>query len=131
MFLKGIFRQVISVLFLSIYCFSLSPISFIEDNLFEDNIDCATSCCEHHSQVLYCENLFQDSDIKCTHTSHVLSLEERCSVENYVITSDKGVLNDVYAQEFKLYNTNVIDKTEFIHLDDNSTYLNKSPPYLS
>ena len=131
MFLKGTFRQVISVLFLSIYCFSLSPISFIEDNLFEDNIDCATSCCEHHSQVLYCGNIFQDSDIKCSHTSHVLSLEERCSVENYIITSDKVVLNNAFKSDFELYNTNVIYKTEFIYLDDNSTYLNKSPPYLS
>ena len=80
---------------------------------------------------MYCDNLFQDSDKKCTHTSHVLSLEERCSVENYIINSDKVVLNNAFKNDFELYNTNVIYKTEFIYLDDNSTYLNKSPPYLS
>lgn len=131
MFLKGTFRQVIGVLFLSIYCFSLLPIFFIEDNLFEDNLNCSTSCCEHHSQVLYCENLFQDSDKKCTHESHVVSSEERCSVQNYIITSDKVVLNDAFKNDFELYNTNIIYKNEFIYLDDISTYLNKSPPYLS
>tara|TARA_B100000945_G_scaffold310928_1_gene303467 strand:+ start:985 stop:1365 length:381 start_codon:yes stop_codon:yes gene_type:complete len=126
MFLKGIFRQVISVLFLSIYCFSLTPISF-----FEQNTDCTTSCCEHHSQVLYCENLFQDLDISCTHESHVLTLEERCTAEDYVAISDKVVLNNACKQDVKLYNKDVIYKIGFIHLDDNITYLNKSPPYLS
>ena len=84
MFLKGIAREIISVFFVSIYCISLSPISF-----FNDHIESTTSCCEHHSQVLYCENLFQDLDISCSHESHVLILEERCDAGDCFTTSEK------------------------------------------
>ena len=125
MFLKGIAREIISVFFVSIYCISLSPISF-----FNDHIESTTSCCEHHSQVLYCENLFQDLDISCSHESHVLILEERCDVGDCFTTSEKVVLNNAFRQYLALYNTDIFDRSEFIYLHDDITCLNKSPPYL-
>ena len=123
---NNILHQIISVLVLVIYMISLSPHIILHDHNHDHNHD-------HSHELSYCDNLFQDSDYNtnCSHQSHVINLKERCHICDHCTNFDKVVFNHSIPFDIPVCNVDIIEIYQSLYLHDETTYPNKSPPYIS
>tara|TARA_B100000965_G_C19403431_1_gene674294 strand:- start:464 stop:832 length:369 start_codon:yes stop_codon:yes gene_type:complete len=120
MFLEGVVNRIISMLFLAIYCISLSPFLFHNHNH------------DHEHQVLFCEEIAIndfDSQNYCTHESHVLKGEEACNICDHLTIQDKIVSNNTLSQSILFGSSEAMQRIEAVYLYERNTFLNKSPPF--
>ena len=121
MFAKGIIYQIFSLLLLGVYAICLSPNSFHNHDHNHD-----------HNHELYCENFFVKrlaEDIICSHSSHVQQLKVICKICNYFNGQETLVLKAISHQILLCYTLYTIPISEMLFLQENTNYLNKSPPF--
>jgi len=119
MFAKGIIYQIFTLLLLGVYAICLSPNSFHNHN-------------HDHNHKLYCEDFFVknlDEDTICSHTSHLKPSKVICEICNYFNGQETIVLKTISHQIAICYTLDNIPISEMLFLQDNTNYLNKSPPF--
>ena len=127
---NNILHQIISVLVIVVYMISLLPHIILHNHSDDHSHD----DCHHASHELsFCDNLFKEADYKtnCSHQSHVINLKEGCHICDHFTVSDKAVFANIIQYGTVFVNIDIIEKYQPIYLHDNTTYLNKSPPYIS
>ena len=123
--ITGVLNKILSVVLLVIYCITVSPY-FLFHNHDHNHKD-------HNHELSHCEYTLQKSnDTKnCSHQSHILNLKHKCHICDYVSFFDKVICAKALNFSIAFLNIDILQISYCLLLDDNTIYLNKSPPYLS
>jgi len=119
-------NQLMSILVLLIYLFGSSSIFLFHNHNDEDHHH------HHHQDLLFCENLHQDSpnDSDCAHDSHIITLKERCAVCDHLSNFKPVILDRIIKSNIEF---SFLDRGQLfisLYLNDSSNTLNKSPPFI-
>tara|TARA_B100000214_G_scaffold274157_1_gene204285 strand:- start:285 stop:680 length:396 start_codon:yes stop_codon:yes gene_type:complete len=130
--IKGVFNKILSVILLVIYCITISPYFLFHnhDHHHSHNHDHHHS---HNHELSNCEYALQKANNtkNCSHQSHILNLKHKCHICDYVSYFDKAICAKALNFSIAFLNIDILQISYCLLLDDNTIYLNKSPPYLS
>ena len=120
---KVAFNKMFSVMLLVIYCITISPYFLFHNH--DHNHD-------HNHELSHCEYTLQKSnDTKnCSHQSRILNLKHKCHICDYVSYFDNAICAKALNFSIAFLNIDILQISYYLLLDDNTIYLNKSPPYL-
>ena len=125
---RGAFNKIFSVMLLVIYCITISPyfLFHYHDHNHENHHI-------HNHELSDCEYTLQKlNDTKnCSHQSRILNLKHKCHICDYVSYFDNAICAKALNFSIAFLNIDIFQISYCFLLDDNTIYLNKSPPYLS
>ena len=130
--IKGFLNKILSMILLVIYCITISPY-FLFHNHTQNHDHHNHSHNHDHDESLHCEYIFQNLDDtkNCSHQSHVLNLKQKCHICDYITCFDKAIHSSQLNFGIVFLNIDIIQIYYSLLLDDNTIYLNKSPPFIS
>ena len=123
---KKIIKQSISILMLVIYLFSSLSILSSHNHNEDDHHH------HHHQDLPICENIDSNSlnVFDCSHDSHIISLEESCSLCDHFSNCKPAILDNMINTVSESFTVKEIQLFASLYLIDATNTRNKSPPFI-
>ena len=131
--INGVFNKILSVILLVIYCITISPYFLFHNHNHNHDHHHSHNHEDNNHELSNCEYALQKANNtkNCSHQSRILNLKHKCHICDYVSYFDKAICSKALNFSIAFLNIDILQISYCLLLDDNTIYLNKSPPYLS
>ena len=83
----------------------------------------------HHQDLPICDN-FDDNSSDCSHDSHIISLEESCTLCDHFSNCKPAILDNMINTVSESFTVKEIQLFASLYLIDATNTRNKSPPFI-